>query len=994
MLAIGLVCSQAKAQVAWQQEVDYLIQVELDPVNKALHGHITMHYTNRSPNPLPFIYMHLMPNAYKNNKTALNAELLTSDNYSLHFANPLYKGFIDSLRWLGNGDSVTVEYLTDSIDIQKLILNEPLLPGETIRLETPYYLKLPSTHLSRLGYKDDAYYLTQWYPKPAVYDIYGWHPMRYLDKGEFYSEFGNYEVHITLPRNYIVAATGELVNPEEQLALDTLAAFTKQYVYPKKRRAQYLNTDPSPQQKTLVYRINNVHDFAFCVDPEFLLIKDTAMVNGRKLVLQTFVKRQHLDSWSLANKYAAEALDFFTKEIGEYPYNQYTLVDVDDITGGDMEYPTLGFISHSLTIEESIVHEIGHSWFYATIANNERDEHWLDEGLVAFYEGLYFTRKYPDNKIHFYAEFLNGDMYPYYQQSHTEYYALARSNKDQATGTSTYLFSEENHYVQSYSKPAACFWHLYQTIGSETFSDIMHEYFKQFQFKHVVGADLQDIFRKYKGESVDWFFDQAMTTNEKINYVIKEVKKSGDDLIITIQNEGEIELPVYIETYHNNQLLNFYQFDPIKKRSSVTIPYNSEINWIALDRKMSLPDVNINDNYIKIKNGKKTAKPLRLNYFSSFENPNRKHVYYLPAMSFNLYDGLLAGMAFHNYSLLPKSTEWFIIPMFGTSSLRPAYYASITHSHYLKKNKTDRFILKISSTCQSYNSVSGTPLWYFQLSPNFKFIFDRKNIYSPLTHEVGLKNQFIVQHVDPSLLLNSRYKFLLQNLAYYKINYKKRLWNIENTLNLEHVYDFGINYNMAPLTQFTPALKIFNELKINFTYYKEQSNIELRIFAGTFFFDPSMVTDTRFRLSGWTGNWDYAFNDYYVGRSESSPFFNQQVAHADGDFKINTFVGQTNKWMIAANLEWDIPMIYAGGYIDIATYSGAGSIPGSEPFVYNVGLYLKSPNKIIQLYFPLVSSSDIKSSVDLNTNSYWERIRFTIQLKNIQIINAVRKLFI
>lgn len=994
LVASGWGFRSLMAQSYWQQEVDYLIQVELDPVNKALHGHIIMHYTNRSPQTLPFIYMHLMPNAYSSPKSALNAQLLANDNQSLHFTNPLYRGYIDSLRWLVNGDSATIEELRDTMDIQKLVLDEPLEPGGTLRIETPFYLKLPSTHISRLGYKDNAYYLTQWYPKPAVYDVTGWHPMSYLDKGEFYSEFGNYEVHITVPKNYVVVSTGELMNPEEKLALDTLAAFTSQYVYPKKRKAQYFSTDPLPSQKTLVFRMENVHDFAFCVDPELLLLNDTAHINGRQIQFQTYVKRQHLDVWRLANKYAIEAMEFYTKEIGEYPHNHYTIVDVDDITGGDMEYPTLGFVGHSYTIEESIVHELGHTWFYSTIANNERDEHWMDEGLVTFYEGLYFSRKFPDNKIHFYAEFLNGDMYPYYQQSHTEYYALARNNKDKPTQSQTHVLSEENYYVQSYSKPAAFIWHLYQSFGADTFRTIMHDYYSLWKYKHPSGSDLQETFRNYVGDRADWFFDQAVISNEKIDYVVKDVRRKGDELVITIENHGEVNAPVFIETYNSDSLIQSYRFEPITKRSSINIPFDANIQWIVLDKNMSLPDVHLKNNYVRIKNGKKTSKPLRLNYFTSFENPNRKHLYYLPVMSFNLYDGLLAGMAFHNHGLLPKKTEWFIIPMFGVWSRHPAYYASISHTHYLKLNNPDRFVFRTTSTCQSYNSVSGTPLWYFQLSPHFKFIFERRNIHSPLVHEAGMKNQFIVQHVDPGLLLNSRYKFLMQNLLYYKINFKKRLWKIENTTSLEHVYDFGINYNLAPLSSFAPALKIYNELKIDFTYYKQQSNIQLRIFAGTFFFDPSMVTDTRFRLSGWTGNWDYAFTEYYMGRSETSPFFNQQTAHADGDFKINTFVGQTNKWMIAANLEMDIPMIYAGGYIDIATYSGAGSTPGSQPLAYNIGLYLKAPNKILQVYFPLVASSDIASSVDLNTNSYWERIRFTIQLKNIQIINAVRKLFI
>src|SRR5688572_8363830 len=219
ILALGLVfmslCVPIRAQQYWQQEVDYLIQVKLNDSSSSINGHITLHYTNNSPNALSFIYMHLMPDAYMGKRSALNNQLLANDEHALHFANNVYRGYIDSLQWKVDGTEVIATECPDTVDIIKLVLPQPLQPGVTVRLETPFYVKLPSTHISRIGYKDHSYYLTQWYPKPAVYDASGWHPMSYLDNGEFYSEFGNYEVQVTVPANFVVAASGELVTPKE-----------------------------------------------------------------------------------------------------------------------------------------------------------------------------------------------------------------------------------------------------------------------------------------------------------------------------------------------------------------------------------------------------------------------------------------------------------------------------------------------------------------------------------------------------------------------------------------------------------------------------------------------------------------------------------------------------------------------------------------------------------------------------------------------------------
>jgi len=937
----------------------------------------------------------MMPNAYKGKKSALNNQLLAYDEHSLQFANNIYKGKIDSVFWKVNSVEAQSYACKDTADVEILALPEPLLPGQTIRLETPFYVKLPSTHISRMGYKNSAYYITQWYPKPAVYDEAGWHPISYLDQGEFFSEFGNYEVHITVPQNFVVAATGELVSEDEINYLDTLAQFSSSYIHPKRRKDLKKEIIPSIKNKTLVYKMNNVHDFAFCADPELLLMKDTITLNGNNILLQSFVKMAHWADWRESNTYLKNAIEFFSEEVGPYPFKNFSLVDVDDITGGDMEYPTIAWINNSYSIEETIIHEVGHNWFYGILGSNERDEHWLDEGLNTFYENKYLLKKYPDAKVHFQASLLNGNTFPLYQQSHTEYYSIARGNNDQPTKTTSHLLSEENYWLQAYSKPAAFLTYLEAICSKKVFNTIIKEYYETWKFKHPVASDLHEIFKKHTGEKSDWFFDDAIITNNKVDYEIKKIKKQGENLLIEINNNEELSTPISIQTYDNAyRLLNTYEYEPVNLKGKLTIPFDANISWVCIDNDMTLPDLYLSNNYSKVKNGKEKMKPIRFNFFSSFENPFRKHIYYVPGISFNYYDGPQIGMMFHNYGLIQKPTEWFILPMFATRSLRPAFLGGISHTHYFKKNSSDRFITTTNGAFQSYNESSGNPLWSILISPHFKFIFERRDIYSPIVHEAGVKNQLLVTQVDPSLLLDHRIRFLMQNIVYYKMNYKKRLWEIENTVSFEHTNDFGINYINSPINNITPTLKLFNELKVTYTYFKNKSAIQLRVFAGTFLATPNMVTDTRFRLSGWRGIWDYAFNDYYLARSEPSGFFSQQVGHNDGDFKINTFVGQSNFWMITANLEWDVPMIYAGVYMDVGTFKHAGAGAPDPVFAYSGGIYIRTPDRTLQVYFPIIYSPDIKSEVQLNYNSYWETIRFTVQLQNFQFIKKIRKLFI
>jgi hypothetical protein len=199
----------------FQQKVNYIIHVKLDDVHHFLRGDISIEYTNISPDTLTYVMFHLWPNAYKNNFTAFSKQFLENGSTEFYYANDSMRGFIDSVSLEANGLKAAMEYDAANPDIAKVNLPVPLLPGKKTIFYTPFRVKIPHT-FSRLGHIGQQYQISQWYPKPAVYDRYGWHAMPYLDQGEFYSEFGSFNVHITLPKNYVVGATGVLQNASEK----------------------------------------------------------------------------------------------------------------------------------------------------------------------------------------------------------------------------------------------------------------------------------------------------------------------------------------------------------------------------------------------------------------------------------------------------------------------------------------------------------------------------------------------------------------------------------------------------------------------------------------------------------------------------------------------------------------------------------------------------------------------------------------------------------
>ena len=286
LLSSSLIFSQ-ESKTYFQQEVNYKINVKLDDVKNDLNADETLEYINNSPDELTFIWFHIWPNAYKNNNTPLAKQLIEEGNKKFYFAAEQERGWIDGLDFKVNGQAVKTESGA-SIDIVKLILNTPLKPGDKATITTPFHVHIPIGVFSRLGHIGQQYQITQWYPKPSVYDKYGWHPIPYLNQGEFYSEFGSFDVSITLPKNYVLGATGTMVNGEEETAwLLKNAEETKAILKYNPHDTSFPAS--SAEMKTLRFTAQNVHDFGWFADKRYHVLHDEVILPHSKNKVDTWV---------------------------------------------------------------------------------------------------------------------------------------------------------------------------------------------------------------------------------------------------------------------------------------------------------------------------------------------------------------------------------------------------------------------------------------------------------------------------------------------------------------------------------------------------------------------------------------------------------------------------------------------------------------------------------------------------------------------------------
>jgi hypothetical protein len=493
----------------WQQQVNFKIEVTLNDAEHSLDGFAKIEYINNSPDTLRFIWFHIWPNAYRTDRTAFSDQLLKNGRTDFYFSNKEDRGYMNRLDFRVNEARVNTEDHPQHIDIIKVVLNEPLAPGASVLITTPFHVQLPK-NFSRGGHVGQSYQVTQWYPKPAVFDKNGWHEMPYLDQGEFYNNFGNYEVKITLPKNYVLLSSGELQNEEEKQWLISRKNFTVPVVKAAAPKPGTIpsKTKPNPvpsakELKTLVFKQHNISDFAWFADKKWRVFHDTIQnSNGKTIDVYTAFDPSSQTIWAQSTAMAKDAIRFRSNLIGEYPYTSVAVVEAKMGFEGGMEYPCITSISPTNSekaLESVIEHEVGHNWFQAIIGSNERKYAWMDEGINSYYDKR-FDREASRFKEYWLNEEKNIADEKIFLSS------LYQWNKDQPLNTGSDSLTELNYGLIAYTKGAAFMQLLEQKLGKPAFDKAMQLYFGQWKFKHPSPADLKQSLEQSSNIKLDHEF--------------------------------------------------------------------------------------------------------------------------------------------------------------------------------------------------------------------------------------------------------------------------------------------------------------------------------------------------------------------------------------------------------------------------------------------------------------------------------------------------------
>lgn len=998
---LSLVPAVLQGQVQYfQQEVNYTIHVKLDDVKNELFADASIEYINNSPDDLSFIYFHLWPNAYKNNSTALAKQILESGSKKFYYASEEDRGYIDGLRFMVDGKEVEWEYDSSFIDICKIKLNEPLPGGGRITITTPFHVKIPKGIFSRLGHMGQSYQITQWYPKPAVYDRYGWHQMPYLNQGEFYSEFGSFDVSITLPKNYVVGATGDMVNGESETEwLNYLAKETE-------KKTDFDNNElsfppSSPEMKTLRYKQNRVHDFAWFADKRYHVLKGEVELphSKRKVSTWAMFTNNEANLWKKSIEYLNDAVYYYSLWNGDYPYNHATAVDGALSAGGGMEYPNITVIGESRTpflLEMVIMHEVGHNWFYGILGSNEREHPWLDEGINSFNESRYIRTKYPgalilglppDKKIFETFDLVRCKAkYQYY----LGYLYSARMGLDQPIELPSEEFSEINYGTIVYYKTALVFDYLMAYLEEETFDKAMQKYFETWKFKHPYPEDLRKILEEETGKNLSWFFDDVINSAKKLDYKIVSAKKSncptsftGDCTEVTVENTGEIAGPFSISAIKNDSVISTTWFEGFQGKQKVNV-FFIDFDRLTIDGNNEMPEINQRNNTTRMKGIFKKVEPIKPQFIASIENPEKTQLFYVPMWGWNYYDKNMLGLAFFNNTFPQKNFEYMVSPMYSFEKKSWVGFGNVFYNWFPSESRVQNAKMGINASGYDFMDIeypdnpsllySRRTAKFYKVSPEINILFRKKNARS--SRQKSMKARMVnITTENTRYFRNSGGRF--KSFDAYTVNEISFSFDDSRTMN-----PWGFSGLLQGGENFVKSSLEVNH-RFEYSGVGHGKGFDFRLFAGKFILNKTKNPYINWRMDGQNGVNDYTFDQIFLGRTETDGILSQQFIENHGAFKAPTSLGQSNNWICALNIKMELPFkLPLGLFADAGIYPNSRALSGVG-YMYDAGIHAWLARGFCDLYIPLFYSEDIGKTLKARGLNFGQTIRFSFNISKM-----------
>ena len=539
-----------------ERVVAYQIDANYYPKNHSLDCQETLTWTNYTGQPQDRLPFHLYLNAFQP-KSTFTREGYEGGNRDVQIGakwedKKFGEDVIKSFEVAGMGDLTGKLHFihpdddnADDRTVVEVQLPRPVAPNERATFKITFHDQFPEV-VARTGYKRDFLLAGQWFPKVGVWWKNAWNCHQFHATTEFFADFGAYDVKVTLPSNFNVGATG----------VET---------------AETANADGT---KTVVFRAEDVHDFAWTADPTTKIVEDTVTISSGTVKLRLLMQPGHMASAPRYMEVLKGTMKKFDEWIGPYPYSQVTVVDPPHggLAAGGMEYPTfitagtMWWVFDGLKLPEAVVeHEFGHQYWYGMVATNEFEEAWLDEGINQYTECKVMDALYGRD-----VDTLNTRAATASERGtdHSSYIGVAELDPMTRRG---WQFLNFNSYGGiSYSKTAVVLLTLEHIIGEQKVREAQHVYFERYRFKHPTADDFMNTVNEVAGQNLDWYWNQAVRGTQVLDYSIlsarsvradwadknapKKTKKGKTEYVssLVVHRKGDFAFPVTLQVKFDN----------------------------------------------------------------------------------------------------------------------------------------------------------------------------------------------------------------------------------------------------------------------------------------------------------------------------------------------------------------------------------------------------------------------------------------------------------
>ncbi|QTD37223.1 aminopeptidase [Polaribacter batillariae] len=917
----------------FSQQNEIKIKANLNTAKDMLQIQQEIVYFNDSNTELNSIFLHNWANSFKGRETPLSKRFIEDFRKDLYFSKEEDLGYSKIKNISIDFNNSIYKELEKQQDILEVYLAQPLKPQKSVRINITYIVKIPNAKFTGYGKNDNGYHLRYWYITPAVYKE-GWQIMSNLNLDDLFENSTSFDISIKTPNDLILESS---LQQHKSKTSNT----TVYNLYGKNKKDVILSFQKTPTFKKFSTNAHSIYTDVLVDELNRNLTED--VLNREIRFLKSFL-----------GKFPIEKI--FIDKATQSKNPVYGLTQLPDFIN-----PYSDIFRYDIKMFKAI----SKRYLEQTLLINERKEYWLLDGLQNYLMLEYVNKFYPDIKLlgkasdTWFLKRYNISKLKFNEKYPFIYQFTARKFLDQSLTTSADSLSNFNRKIVSKYKAGLGFSYLKGYLGGNVLDKSIYNFYQENKLKITCAADFKEMLSKNTNKDINWFFEDYLRTNKKIDYTIDDVKEEKDSLKVVIKNKRNITTPIAFYGLKNKKIKLKKWFTNIDSTKTITVP-KGEFDQLVLNYENIYPEYNTLDNWYSTEK-KLFNKPFKFTLIKDVKAPNYNQLFYQPNVGYNFYDGLILGMKFHNKPLIKRNLEFRIAPAYALKSQMINGSFSILYNQFFEETSIYKITYGIAGNTLQY----APDLSYSSLNPFIDIQFKRKSLRDASSEFIRAKVVHIDKEVSPLEVKTEQDNYSVFSLSY-------------NYINPDIIKELRYNFS----TEFSEN---FSKAAIDLRYRKLTSTdtqLDFRVFAGAFLHNNSKGDYFSFGLD--RAN-DYLFQLNYYGRSEASGIFSQQFIITEGGFKSVLPTRFANQYMLSLNSSIGL-WRWVEFYNDVAFLKNRNE---RLFFGYENGIRLNFIHNIFEIYFPLYSNN----GWEITQAAYPQKIRFTFTGDLKRIYNFFRRGF-